>query len=667
MQNKAYSTLEIKQINEEERVITGIASTPTLDRSDDIVEPEGVSFKLPLPLLWQHNHNKPIGHVTEARVTAKGIEIVAKIAKGVSNEIDEYWQYIKSGLVRGLSIGFRGIESEEIPRSWGTRFKKWEWYELSTVTVPANAEASILTIKKFDNEAQSASGIKEFHSNAAEKAKNAPGASGKSDKTINLTKPNGDKPMANKSIAEQISSYQEARRLKAKGMEDIMEKSLEDGETLDAAQQEAFDTLESEIKAIDDQVKRLEKMQAISIASAKPIEGVKDEKSGTSARSGVQVKAAKPTEKGIEFAQFAICLAAARGNLMQAKQIAETRYANNEDLNISLKSAVNAGSTTDPTWAAPLVDSYQRFAGDFVEFLRPQTILGRFGVDGVPSLRRVPFNISISGQTSGGAGYWVGEGKAKPLTKFDFNTINLKWAKVANIAVLTEELVRFSSPSAEALVRDQLAQALIERLDTDFVDPNKAAVADVSPASITNGVTGIPSTGNDEQAVRNDIMALFGAYLKVNQTPSTGVWIMQSTTALALSLMTNPLGQPSFPGVTMNGGNFRGMPVIVSDYVPAETVILANASDIFLADDGQVVVDASREASLQMANDPTNASNPATAVQLVSMFQTNSVAIRAERWINWAKRRTHAVQMLTGVKWGQPTTSGGKGGGAGGA
>ncbi|EOW7679792.1 hypothetical protein, partial [Escherichia coli] len=39
-------------------------------------------------------------------------------------------------------------------------------------------------------------------------------------------------------------------------------------------------------------------------------------------------------------------------------------------------------------------------------------------------------------------------------------------------------------------------------------------------------------------------------------------------------------------------------------------------------------------------------------VELVSMFQTGSVAIRAERWINWRRRRTAAVAVITGVNYG---------------
>ncbi|EOU6806997.1 hypothetical protein ACN6XO_004898, partial [Escherichia coli] len=38
-------------------------------------------------------------------------------------------------------------------------------------------------------------------------------------------------------------------------------------------------------------------------------------------------------------------------------------------------------------------------------------------------------------------------------------------------------------------------------------------------------------------------------------------------------------------------------------------------------------------------------------------FQTNSVAIRAERWINWRRRRTAAVAVISGVNYGTAATT----------
>lgn len=153
---KAYSILKVKAITDDgdTRTITGIASTPKQDRDNDVMEMAGAKFALPIPLLWQHNHNEPIGEVTSATVTDDGIEILATIVKieedgSLKNRTDEAWQSIKSGLVKCLSIGFRLLEYNYLEDSYGLHIKEWEWYELSAVTVPANPDAMITSAKSI--------------------------------------------------------------------------------------------------------------------------------------------------------------------------------------------------------------------------------------------------------------------------------------------------------------------------------------------------------------------------------------------------------------------------------------------------------------------------------------------------------------------------------------
>lgn len=657
---RAYSKLTIKAVVEDgKRIIRGTATTPTPDRMGDIVLPLGAQFALPIALLWQHDSSQPIGWITQATVTAKGIDIVGELATvadpGALQDFLNYaWQSIQAGLVRGLSVGFNALKYAFLDDSWGIEFQEWEWLELSAVTIPANAEASISAIKSIDTDQLAALGHKAKSSVVFLQKSKPTGASVKVvPKTATKPKPNEGKNM---NVKEQIAEFKKRRQENLDKMVALMTKSSEEGRTLDQAEQQEYEGLEGDNAAIDKHLPRLETLEKSLASTAQPVQG-QNENQGQQSRVLATVRNTQKLDKGIEFARYAMCLGVAKGNIQQASAIAQSRFPEMDRINNVLRSAVNAGTTTDATWAGPLVE-YTEFAGDFVDFLRPQTILGQFGVGNIPNLRRVPFNIHIKGQTSGGAGYWVGEGQAKPLTKFDFNNVYLGWAKVANIAVLTEELLRFSNPSAEQLVRDSLAEALVARLDTDFVDPAKALVANVSPASITNGVTAIHSSGNTADNVRTDIAALWAPFITNNISPTTAVYIMTPTTALSLSLMRNSLGQPEFPGVTILGGTLDGIPVITSNYVPTVTagslVILANASDIWLADDGQVVIAASTEASLQMDTAPTNESGPTgTATSVVSMFQTDSVALRAERFINWQKRRAQAVAVLDQVKWGQ--------------
>lgn len=471
-----------------------------------------------------------------------------------------------------------------------------------------------------------------------------------------------------KTIAEQLEALRATREAHQKKLGDIAQKSMDESRSFNTAEQEEFDDIEGQIKALDGDIDRLTRLQAVQAKSAvSAAQIIKDHGSanvGGRALDAVQVKNTQKLEKGIEFARYAMCQLKAKGNPELAFRLAEKHYPESErvvntlkaqaegaDLGNIMKAVVEAGTTLDATFASPLVD-YQTFAGDFVEFQRPQSIIGQFGQGGVPGLNPIPFNVRIGGQTSGGSANWVGEGNPKPLTAFDFNAVELRWAKVAAISVLTNELIRFSSPSAERLVRDALAAAVNERLDIDFIDPAKAAVANVSPASITNGATAVASSGSDADAIRNDVKRLWAPFIAARNPPRSAVYLMDSTTALAVSLMQNPLGQSEFPGLTMNGGTFMGVPVIVSDYIPAGVVVLVNARDIWLADDGQVTVDASQEASLQMLDNPTNNSAAGTATSMVSMFQTNSTAFRAERYINWQRRRASGVAYLTGVAWG---------------
>ncbi|WP_028627667.1 phage major capsid protein [Metapseudomonas resinovorans] len=658
--NRAYSVLEVKALDDGQRVITGVATTPSPDRVGDIVEPLGVQFKNPMPLLWQHWHDKPVGTVTFDKPTEKGITFTAKLADvqepgKLKDRIDEAWQSIKAGLVRGVSIGFSPIEY-----SWmddgGIRFIQSEVYELSLVTVPCNVEATINTIKSLDRKQLAALGRKAVTVVRALPA----GASAPRTKSLKSPKPEEGNDM--KTIAEQIAEFEATRVAKAADMEAIMTKAAEDGVTLDAEESEQFDTLQSEIDAIDKHIGRLKLMQKSQAASAKSVAEDQTQRIKTLDMKGdlqVRAKNTQKLEPGIAFARAAKCLALGHLEHRDAIGIAKALYDGQDNViaatqRLVTKAAVGAATTSDATWAGPLVGDETSVFADFVEYLRPQTILGRFGQNGIPSLRRVPFRVPLIGQTSGGDGYWVGEGQAKPLTKFDFERNTLEPLKVANIAVATMEVIRDSSPSADGIIRDQLAAALRQRLDIDFIDPDKAASAGVSPASILNGVVGIASSGTDADAVRADLKALFSAFIAANNAPTSGVFIMTATMALSLSLMVNALGQPEFPTITMMGGSLNGLPVIVSEFVPTDSsgslVALVNASDIYLGDEGGIDLSMSTEASLQMDNAPDNPTTASTV--LVSLWQRNLVGFRAERTISWARRRTSAVAYLTGVNWG---------------
>lgn len=72
-------------------------------------------------------------------------------------------------------------------------------------------------------------------------------------------------------IAEQIKSFENKRAALAASQSDIMSKAFDEGRTLDAEETESYDNVSSEIKSVDEHLKRLRDMEASIAATAKPV------------------------------------------------------------------------------------------------------------------------------------------------------------------------------------------------------------------------------------------------------------------------------------------------------------------------------------------------------------------------------------------------------------
>jgi HK97 family phage major capsid protein len=343
------------------------------------------------------------------------------------------------------------------------------------------------------------------------------------------------------------------------------------------------------------------------------------------------------------MARYAIAKLAAKLDGVDAVMFAEKRWGHSTpQVALELKAAVNAGTTTDAVWAKPLVN--QAIVADFLPLLRAATIIGK-----IPGLRDVPFNVNVPAQTAGASVGWVGELKPKPVSALAFATESIGFSKVAAIVALSQELVRFSNPKAEAIVRDSLVKDIAAFIDGQFTNPAVAAVAGINPASITNGAPTAAATTNPLA----DILGLIN-HFATNNIPVQGLtFLLSPTNALALSFRTNLDGSPEFPGVSMDGGTYKGMTFITSNVLGTNVVALQPAYILF-ADDGGVTIDASTEASLQMDSAPVSPVDATTV--LVSMFQMNAVAIRAERYINWKRVGANTVKYLTATAWPSPTS-----------
>ena len=247
---------------------------------------------------------------------------------------------------------------------------------------------------------------------------------------------------------------------------------------------------------------------------------------------------------------------------------------------------------------------------------------------------------------TGAAAHWTGEGQLKPLSPIVYSADALSPLKVVALTVATMETLRDTSPAAEALIRADLMRATAEKLDMAFIDPANAGIPDVTPASVTNGVTPIPATASPAA----DLTDLFNDF---DGDLEAAYLVMHPTDAVSLA-------GPTYPNIGARGGTLAGIPVIVSRSVPQGTIVLLDPTGIALGE-GPATGRVSTLGDVLMADAGTMASTgigspsgpvPAT---MVSLWQTNLVALLAERAVNWSRRAPrlgqpdHRRQLQRGI------------------
>ena len=146
--------ITIKSVDERARRVRGIASTGSLDRQGDVVEPLGATWRgADLPFMVSHNHSLVVGRVKFDKPTKDGIGFEAHLPEiaepgPLRDRVETAYGELKYGLIKSVSIGFRPDHDhvEQLP-SGGLRFLKFEILELSMCAVGAQQDVEILEVR----------------------------------------------------------------------------------------------------------------------------------------------------------------------------------------------------------------------------------------------------------------------------------------------------------------------------------------------------------------------------------------------------------------------------------------------------------------------------------------------------------------------------------------
>lgn len=624
-----------------------VLSDGSLDRHGTKLNPEGWdlrAFKKNPVALFNHGRESgiPIGWWTKVRV--EGGKLIATLnmaAAGTSARIDELRSLIEQGILRATSVGF-------YPTKFGTKedpydFMEQELVEASVVSVPSNKNA--LQIARSLNVSQDTLSIAFVEQDAK----------GQQERAINGEQAEtrrAEKPTHTKDKVMNISQRVAAARSAHEAAIAALNAHLAD----ENATEDQTDDLSAEVearKADLDKLLRAEK--ALGRAAAETEEGEAETRGGVKKPAvrrplGIKLRETKP---GDLIVRAAVCQMLSQLEKRDPIAVMQDRYRDHEATDVFVRAAVDPAKTTVSGWAAELV---QTETVAFLETLRDRSFYPRLAAAGTNlqfGAGRGSIKVPARSATPSISGSFVAEGAPIPVRRIGVTSATLTPHKMGVISYFTREMATYSTPQIENLLRQEIRADTADTIDTLLIDSTAGSAT--RPAGLLYGVTPeTASTAGGWSAVIEDVDTLAENF---DNTGRNVVLLMSRREARKLTVVPAPAGGGQ---IGVPGELFDGITRIVSPNVPAGTLIMLDAADFATAAGEQPNFSVSEQAVIHAEDtSPAQISEAGTpnavAAPVISMFQTDSIAIRMLLDITWAMRRTGQVAYMTGVDW-TPTT-----------
>jgi HK97 family phage major capsid protein len=363
------------------------------------------------------------------------------------------------------------------------------------------------------------------------------------------------------------------------------------------------------------------------------------------------------SKPGRLLARYLKSVAVSQGDLISAAAYASSqRWVEASQIAdvLNQKAAVGAMNSTSH---APIADAVGQ---DLAALVAPYSVVGR-----LQNFRRVPARTALVSQEAGATAFWgdsaQGQGAAIPVSSSAFSRFSgIAQKRVSAISVITDELARSGTPDAEATIAADLGRAIGVALDRAFLDPYTSGSPSTAPASVTASGRIFAASASTIDGIDSDLEKLVAALYDAGSDLTSAVFVLNTLSAARLSRMRGSSGAPAYPQINARGGVLLGFPVLTTSNVPragspspgATTAHLIDPSRIWLTDTGAAEFDFSRAAVVEMDNAPSADASTGTGASTVSMFQTDSVACKATRWIGWQPitGQSHAA-TLSGCEW----------------
>lgn len=364
-----------------------------------------------------------------------------------------------------------------------------------------------------------------------------------------------------------------------------------------------------------------------------------------------------PAEKGIKWARYVRALAGARGDKERAVKVARTWGYDDvaKAIEASIEKAMSAG---DPTAGGFLVPT--EFSNDIIELLRASSTVRSLN----PTTMPMPTGtVKVPKVTGGSTASYIGENTNISKSELETGQITLSFKKLAALVPISNDLVRYSSPSADAIVRDDCVGALAAKEDLAFLRYDGLAGKPkglkhwINATNKFNGASTV-NLANVTSDLGKCLRLIMDAdiNLVINQagTGAVGVrpgWIFAPRTWQYLFTVQTSLGTHAFRDEMLRG-TLLGFPFRVTTAIPITCTAAADTggsySEIYfgafahavIGEAQGVIVDASSEAAY---HDGTN---------VIAAYSQDQTVIRVIAEHDFALRYDKAFSLVQQVSYG---------------
>lgn len=305
--------------------------------------------------------------------------------------------------------------------------------------------------------------------------------------------------------------------------------------------------------------------------------------------------------------------------------------------------AMTAGDATAGGFLVPV-----QFVQDFIAVLRSAAVMRKLRTPTIP----LPTGTAKIGKgTAGATAGYVGESTNAPKTQLSTGQLTLSFKKLMALVPVSNDLLRYSSPGADMIVRNDLTAAMAVKEDSAFI---RGDGTDGSPKGLrfwapnaniitANGTVSLQNTATDlgklmQKLMEADVPMVSPSWIFA---PRTKNFLMTLVTTAGSFIYKDEMAQGTLWGYPF--GVTTGVPTNL-DHTGADT---DDESEIYFVDVGQgligeaesMSVDASQEAAYHDGN----------SVQ--SAWSRDETTVRAIAEHDFVMRYDKAVAVLAGVDW----------------